>query len=135
MLQPRRIKHRKIRKGKKGKKVTSRGYEISFGSYGLKAMEPIWMTAAQIEAARRAITKKLKKGGKLWIRIFPDKPRTQKGAEVSMGGGTGSLSHFVAVVEAGRILFELDGVDKELARAAFKVATHKLPIKTQFIEK
>jgi len=135
MLQPRRIKHRKIRKGKKGRKVTSRGYEISFGSYGLKAMEPVWMTAAQIEAGRRAITKRLKKGGKLWIRIFPDKPRTQKGAEVSMGGGTGSLSHFVAVVEAGRILFELDGVDKELAKAAFRVASHKLPIKTQFVEK
>ncbi len=135
MLQPRRIKHRKIRKGKKGRKITSRGYEISFGSYGLKAMEPVWMTAAQIEAARKAITKKLKKGGKLWIRIFPDKPRTEKGAEVGMGGGTGSLSHFVAVVEAGRMLFELDGVDKELAKAAFRVATHKLPIKTQFIEK
>ncbi len=129
------MKHRKVRKGKRGRKTTPRGYKISFGEYGLKAMEPIWMTAAQIEAARKAITKKLKKGGKLWIRVFPDKPRTQKGAEVSMGGGTGSLSHFVAIVEAGRILFELDGVDQELARAAFRSATHKLPIKTQFIEK
>lgn len=135
MLQPRRIKHRKVRKGKRGRKTTPRGYKISFGSYGLKAMEPVWMTAAQIESARRAVSKKLKKGGKLWIRIFPDKPRTQKGAEVSMGGGTGSMSHFVAVVEAGRILFELDGVDRELAKAAFRVASHKLPIKTQFIEK
>jgi large subunit ribosomal protein L16 len=135
MLQPKRMKHRKVRKGKKGRKVASRGYEISFGSYGLKAMEPVWMTAAQIEAARRAITKQLKKGGKIWIRVFPDKPRTQKGAEVSMGGGTGSLSHFVAVVEAGRILFEVDGVEKELAKKAFKVASHKLPIKTQFVEK
>jgi large subunit ribosomal protein L16 len=135
MLQPRRIKHRKVRKGKKVRKVASRGYEINFGSYGLKAMEPIWMTAAQIESARRAITKQLKKGGKLWIRVFPDKPRTQKGAEVSMGGGTGSMSHFVAVVQAGRILFEIDGVDRALAKAAFRVASHKLPIKTQFIEK
>ena len=115
--------------------MTPRGYKINFGSFGLKAMEPVWMTAAQIESARRGISKKLKKGGKLWIRVFPDKPRTQKGAEVSMGGGTGSMSHFVAVVEAGRILFELDGVERDLAKAAFRVASHKLPIKTQFIEK
>ncbi len=135
MLQPRRMKHRKVRKGKRGRKATPRGYKLSFGSYGLKAVEPVWMTAAQIESARRAITKHLKKGGKLWIRVFPDKPRTQKGAEVSMGGGTGSLSHFVAVVEPGRILFELDGVERELAIGAFRVASHKLPIKTQFVEK
>jgi len=135
MLQPRRIKHRKVRKGKRGRKTTPRGYKINFGSYGLKAMESVWMTAAQIESARRAITKQLKKGGKLWIRVFPDKPRTQKGAEVGMGKGAGSMSHFVAVVEPGRILFELDGVDRELAKSAFRVASHKLPIKTQFIEK
>ncbi len=127
--------HRKVRKGKRGRRMTPRGYKINFGSYGLKAMESVWMTAAQIEAGRKAITKKLKKGGKLWIRVFPDKPRTQKGAEVKMGGGTGSMSHFVAVVEAGRILYELDGVDKELAQAALRSASHKLPIKTQFIEK
>lgn len=135
MLQPRRMKFRKIRKGKKKKKMASRGCEISFGTFGLKALESSWITAAQIEAARRAVSKKVKKGGKLWIRIFPDKPRTQKSAEVGMGGGTGSLSHFVAVVEAGRILFEMDGVSEALARDALRVASRKLPIKTQFVVK
>lgn len=134
MLQPKRIKHRKVRKGRV-KKIATRGYKISFGSYGLKALESSWITAAQIEAARRAITKFFKKGGKLWIRVFPSKPRTQKGAEVGMGGGTGSLSHFVAVVEGGKILFEVDGVDMKTAKEAFRLASHKLPIKTQFVVK
>lgn len=135
MLQPKRIKHRKVRKGKKIRPITSRGYEISFGSYGLKSMEEKWLKASQIEAARRAISKLLKKGGKLWIRVFPDKPRTKKAAETGMGGGTGSLDHFVAPVQAGRILFELDGVDLALAKEAFRLAAHKLPVKTQFISK
>ena len=135
MLQPKRIKHRKVRKGKKARPIASRGYEISFGAYGLKSMEEKWLKASQIEAARKAISKLLKKGGKLWIRVFPDKPRTQKAAETGMGGGTGSLSHFVAPVQAGRILFELDGVDLELAKEAFRLAAHKLPVKTQFISK
>jgi len=129
------MKHRKVRKGKKEKQVASRGYEVSFGSYGLKTMDSKWLTAAQIESARKAISKFLKKGGKMWIRVFPDKPRTQKGAEVGMGGGTGSLSHFVAPVQAGRILFEIDGVDLATAKEAFRLASHKLPVKTQFIIK
>src|SRR3989344_348353 len=132
MLQPKRIKHRKVHRGKM-KAVASRGYYLSFGSYGLKAMETGWLKASQLESARRAITHFIKRGGKLWIRIFPDKPRTQKGAEVGMGGGTGSLSHFVAPAEAGRILFEMDGVTEAVAREAFRLAAHKLPIKTRFI--
>lgn len=129
------MKHRKVRKGKKAKEIASRGYEVTFGTYGLKALEAKWLTAAQIESARKTISKFLKKGGKMWIRIFPDKPRTQKGAEVGMGGGTGSLSHFVAPVQAGTILFELDGVDLTIAKEAFRLASHKLPVKTQFIIK
>jgi len=134
MLQPKRIKHRKVHKGRI-RKVTSRGYFLSFGSYGLKAEESGWLKSAQLEAARRAITHFIQREGKIWIRVFPDKPRTQKGAEVGMGGGAGSLSHFVAPVEAGRIIFEMDGVKEEVAREAFRLAAHKLPIKTRFIKK
>jgi large subunit ribosomal protein L16 len=134
MLQPKRIKHRKVHKGSL-KKVTTRGHYLSFGSYGLKAMESTWLKATQLESARRAVTHFIQRGGKLWIRVFPDKPRTQKGAEVGMGGGAGSLSHFVAPTEAGRIIFEMDGVSEETARAAFRLAAHKLPIKTRFIKK
>ncbi len=134
MLQPKRIKHRKVHHGSV-QPVASRGYYLSFGSFGLKAMETDWLKANQIESARRAIAPFVKRGGKVWIRIFPDKPRTQKGAEVGMGGGIGSLSHFVAPVQAGRVLFEIDGISEDQARAAFRVAGHKLPIKTRFIKK
>ncbi len=134
MLQPKRIKHRKVHRGNM-KTTTTRGHYLSFGSFGLKAMEPSWLKANQIESARRTIANFTKRGGKIWIRIFPDKPRTQKGAEVGMGGGAGSLSHFVAPVEAGRILFELDGLSETQAREAFRRAGHKLPIPTRFIKK
>ena len=134
MLQPKRIKHRKVHKGTL-KKTATRGHYLSFGSYGLKAMESSWLKANQLEAARRAITHFIQRGGKIWIRVFPDKPRTQKGAEVGMGGGAGSLSHFVAPVEAGRILFEMDGVTEKTAMEALRLAAHKLPIKTRVVKK
>ncbi|MBI4160293.1 MAG: 50S ribosomal protein L16 [Candidatus Yanofskybacteria bacterium] len=134
MLQPKRIQHRKVHKGTL-KRKTTRGADLSFGAYGLKAMESSWIKSNQLEAARRAIAKFIQRGGKLWIRVFPDKPRTQKGAEVGMGGGAGSLSHFVAPTEAGRIIFELDGVTEEAARAAMRLASHKLPIKTRFVKR
>jgi large subunit ribosomal protein L16 len=108
---------------------------LSFGSYGLKATESGWLKSSQLEAARRAISHFIKRGGKVWIRVFPDKPRTQKGAEVGMGGGAGSLSHFEATAEAGRIIFEMDGVPEATAREAFRLAGHKLPVKTRFIKK
>ena len=134
MLQPRKIKHKKVHKGNLRKKAR-RGVSVTFGSYGLKAMESSWITGRQIESARRAMTRFIQRGGKIWIRIFPDKPRTAKSAEVGMGGGTGSLSHFVASVEAGRMLFEMDGVTKEIAQEAFRLASNKLPIKTKFVER
>ncbi len=134
MLQPKRIKHRKVHKGKM-KKVAHRGHFLSFGSYGLKAMEPSWLSSNQIEAARRAISRSVQRGGKVWIRVFPSQPRTKKGAEVGMGGGAGSLSHFVVPAEAGRIIFEMDGVSEAAAREAFRLAAHKLPMKTKFIQR
>lgn len=134
MLQPKRIKHRKVHKGNL-KSVATRGHYLSFGNYGLKAMESSWLKASQLEAARRAITHFIKRGGKVWIRVFPDKPRTQKGAEVGMGGGAGSISHFVVPAEAGRIIFEMDGVPESTAREAFRLAGHKLPVKTKFVKK
>jgi large subunit ribosomal protein L16 len=134
MLQPKRIKHRKVHRGSM-KRVATRGYYLSFGSYGLKSLETAWLKGNQLESSRRAIARYIQRGGKLWIRVFPDKPRTQKGAEVGMGGGAGSLSHFVAPVEAGRILFEMDGVTEAIAREAFRLAAHKLPVKTRFIKK
>lgn len=134
MLQPKKIKHRKVHKGVIRKK-TSRGFRVNFGSYGLKAMDSSWLTSRQIEAARRAMTRFIQRGGKIWIRVFPDKPRTAKSAEVGMGGGAGSLSHFIAPVEAGRIIFEMDGVAKDIAQEAFRLASHKLPIKTKFVSR
>jgi large subunit ribosomal protein L16 len=134
MLQPKRIKHRKVHKGRIHR-VASRGHYLSFGSYGLKAEESSWLKSSQLEAARRAIAHFIQRGGKIWIRVFPDKPRTQKGAEVGMGGGSGSLSHFVAPVEAGRIIFEMDGITEKAAMEALRLAAHKLPIKTRFIKK
>ena len=134
MLQPKRIKHRKVHKGTL-KKVATRGHYLSFGSFGLKSMESSWLKANQIEAARRAITHFIQRGGKIWIRVFPDKPRTAKSSEVGMGGGRGALSHFVVPVEAGRVVFEIDGLSEDQAREALRLAAHKLPIKTRFIKR
>jgi large subunit ribosomal protein L16 len=132
MLQPSRVKHTKVHKGSL-KKVASRGTYLSYGAYGLKAEASTWLTAAQLESARRAMARLLDRGGKIWTRVFPDKPRTAKSAEVGMGGGRGSLSHFVAPVEAGRILFEIDGVTEAVARQALRLASHKLPLKTRVV--
>jgi large subunit ribosomal protein L16 len=134
MLQPARVKHTKTHKGRL-KTVATRGTELSFGAYGLKAEESDWLKAAQLESARRAMARLFARGGKIWTRVFPHKPRTAKSAEVGMGGGRGGLSHFVAVVEAGRVLFEVDGVPEETARKALTLAAHKLPIKTRFIKR
>jgi large subunit ribosomal protein L16 len=132
MLMPKRVKYRKQMRGRmKGK--ASRGVEVSFGEYGLQALEPCWITSRQIEAARRAMVRHVKRRGKLWIRIFPDKPVTSKPAETRMGKGKGAVDHWVAVVKPGRILFEIAGVDEDLAREAMHLAAYKLPIKTQFI--
>lgn len=115
--------------------VASRRNRVSFGSFGLKSLEGLWVTSAQIEAARRTITHFLQKGGKVWIRIFPDKPITFKGAEVGMGSGKGAVDHYVAVVKPGMVLFEIDGVEEEKAKRAFKLAGYKLPVKTKFVRK
>jgi large subunit ribosomal protein L16 len=132
MLQPKRSKHRKAQKGRI-REVAKRGTSISFGTFGLKAMEPIWLTNRQIEAARQAMTRAMKREGNVWIRIFPDKPITRKPQEVRMGKGKGNPEFWAAVVEPGRILFEADGVTLEVAKAAFELAAAKLPIKTKFI--
>ncbi len=136
ILMPKKVKHRKWHKGRRRQEgVETRGYNLAFGSFALKALENKWVTARQLEAARRAIIRHLRKGGKLWIRIFPQKPVTQKGTEVPMGGGKGSVDHYVVPVKPGRILFELEGVSEEVARKAFETAGQKLPIKTKFIKK
>jgi len=132
MLQPKKTKHRKQFKGRM-KGNAQRGTEISFGSFGLKAMDSVFITSRQIEAARIAATRYMKREGQLWIRIFPDKPITKKPAEVRMGKGKGALDHWVAVVRPGRILFELDGVDQEIAQEALRLAAQKLPVKCKFI--
>ncbi|CAN5377688.1 50S ribosomal protein L16 [soil metagenome] len=132
MLLPKRPKHRKMMKGRRRGKAW-RGSTISFGSYGIKALECGWVTNRQIEAARITISRSVKRGGKLWIRIFPDKPLTVKPAETRMGKGKGNPEHWVAVVKPGRVMFELEGVTEELAREAMSRAMHKLPIKTKFI--
>ena len=132
MLQPKRTKHRKAQKGRI-RAVAKRGTTLSFGSFGLKAMEPIWMTNRQIESARQAMTRAMKREGNVWIRIFPDKPITRKPAEVRMGKGKGNPEFWAAVVEPGRILFEADGVSLAVAREAFELAAAKLPIRTQFV--
>lgn len=131
---PKKVKHRKWRKGR-SKGIETRGTELAFGTFGLKSLETKWVTARQIEAARRAIIRYLKKGGKLWVRIFPDKPVTRKGTEVPMGGGKGSVDHYVFPIKPGRIIFELEGLKEEQARESFKKATAKLPIKTKFIKR
>jgi large subunit ribosomal protein L16 len=132
MLQPKRTKHRKAQKGRI-RNVAKRGTSIAFGSYGLKALEPIWLNNRQIEAARQAMTRAMKREGNVWIRIFPDKPITRKPAEVRMGKGKGNPEFWAAVVEPGRILFECDGVTEQVAQEAMHLASQKLPIKTQFI--
>jgi large subunit ribosomal protein L16 len=132
MLMPKRIKYRKQQRGRRRGKAY-RGSEINFGEFGIKALEPAWLTNKQIEAARVALTRHIKRGGKVWIRIFPDKPVTVKPAETRMGKGKGAPDHWVAVVKPGRILFELEGVTIQLAREALGLASAKLPIKTRFV--
>ena len=134
MLSPKRVKFRKMFKGRT-KGLATRGAEISFGTYGLKAMEPGWITNRQIEAARVALTRHIKRGGKVWIRIFPDKPVTKKPAETRMGKGKGNPELWVAVVKPGRVMFELEGVTEEIAKEAMKLAAAKLPVRTQFVSR
>src|SRR5688572_15930386 len=132
MLQPKKVKYRKRMKGRLTG-MSKGGNDVSFGTYGLKAVEPGWITDRQIEAARIAITRKIKRGGKIWIRIFPDKPITKKPAETRMGKGKGPPEYWVAVVRPGRILYEMEGIPEELAREAMLLAAHKLPLKTKFV--
>ncbi len=134
MLMPKKVKYRKQQRGRiKGR--ATRGTTVAFGEYGLQALESAWITNRQIEAARIAITRHVKRGGKIWIRMFPDKPYTKKPAETRMGKGKGSPEGWVAVVKPGKVLFEIEGVSKELAQRAFELASAKLPIKTQFVER
>ena len=134
MLMPKRTKYRRVHRGRlKGKAM--RGNTITYGDYGLVAMEPAWITSNQIEAARIAMTRYVKRGGKVWIKIFPDKPITEKPAETRMGSGKGSPEYWVAVVKPGRVMFEMDGVAEDVAREAMRLAGHKLPIKTKFMVK
>jgi large subunit ribosomal protein L16 len=132
MLMPKRAKYRKQFRGRM-KGVARRGATVQFGDYGLQALEPAWVTSRQIEAARRAIVRHIRRRGKEWIRIFPDKPVTKKPAETRMGKGKGSVDHYVAVVKPGRVMFELAGVSEDLAREAMRRASHKLPIKSRFL--
>jgi large subunit ribosomal protein L16 len=134
MLMPKKVKHRKQMKGRMTG-TAQRGAEISFGEYGLKTLEPGWITDRQIEAARIAMTRHVKRGGKIWIRMFPDKPITKKPAETRMGKGKGAPDHWVAVVKPGRILYEIEGVSEEMAREAFRLAAQKLPLKCKFISR
>jgi len=132
MLQPKRTKHRKAHRGRRAG-MAKGGTRVEFGEYGLKALDRGWITNRQIEAARIAMTRKIKRGGKVWINIFPDKPVTQKPAETRMGSGKGNPEHWVAVVKPGRVMFELSGVPEGVARDAMRLAMHKLPIKTRFV--
>ena len=132
MLMPKRTKYRKQHRGRMRGRVKGGG-NVSFGEYGLQALEPGWITSAQIESARVALTRHVKRGGKVWIRVFPDKPVTSTPAETRMGKGKGAVDHWVAVVKPGRVMFELEGVPVELAKSAMRLAGHKLPIKTRFI--
>lgn len=134
MLMPKKVKFRKMMKGRMEGKAY-RGSDVSFGEYGLRAVEPGWITSRQIEAARIAITRHVKRGGKVWIRIFPDKPITKKPAETRMGKGKGSPEYWVAVIKPGRILYEMSGVSEEVAKEALKLAAHKLPVATKFVKR
>ncbi len=134
MLMPKRVKYRKQQRGRVRGKAHS-GSTITFGQYGLKALEAYWITSRQIEAARIAITRHIKRGGKVWIRIFPDKPVTKKPAETRMGKGKGAPEFWVAVVKPGRVMFEIEGVTEDIAKEAMRLASHKLPIKTRFVSR
>lgn len=135
MLMPRKVKHRKVQRGGKVKGLATKGNEVSFGSFGLKSMESGLVSARQIESARRAMTRYIKRGGKIWIRIFPDKPMTKKGDETPMGKGKGSVDHFVAKIKSGRMLFEMDGINVDVAKEAMRLASHKLNVKTKFVRR
>ena len=134
MLLPKRVKYRRVHRGRLTGKAL-RGNTVTYGDFGLQALEPAWITSRQIEAARIAMTRYIKRGGQVWIKIFPDKPITEKPAETRMGSGKGSPEYWVAVVKPGRVMFEIGGVSEELAREAFRLASHKLPIKTKFVLK
>lgn len=134
MLMPKRVKHRKQHRGRM-KGNAKGGTTVTFGEYGLQSLEPAWITNRQIEAARIAMTRYIRRGGKVWIKIFPDKPVTQKPLEVRMGSGKGSPEHWVAVVKPGKIMFELAGVPEEVAREAMRLASHKLPVKCKFVKR
>ena len=134
MLMPKRVKWRKVQRGNMRGNAKG-GTKVSFGDFGLQAMEPAWITTRQIEAARIAMTRKIRRGGKVWVTIFPDKPITQKPAETRMGSGKGNPEFWVAVVRPGRVMFELSGVPEDLAREAMRVAGHKLPIRTKFVKR
>jgi large subunit ribosomal protein L16 len=136
MLIPKKVKHRKWQKGRsRNRQIETRGLTLSYGQYGLKSLGSVWMTSRQIEAARKTITNFLKRNGRLWIRVFPDKPITIRPPETTMGGGKGSVDHYVFPVRPGRILFEIDGVDEATAREALRLASFKLPVKTRIIVK
>lgn len=134
MLLPKRVKYRKVHRGRR-RGLASRGNQVSFGDYGLQALAPAWLSSRQIEAARRAIVRYLRRGGKLWIRIFPDHPVTKRPAETRMGGGKGAVEYWAAVVRPGLMLFEIAGVSEADARSALRLASHKLPIATQFVRR
>ncbi|MGN1137765.1 MAG: 50S ribosomal protein L16 [Oscillospiraceae bacterium] len=134
MLLPKRVKYRRVQRGRLTGKAT-RGNVVAYGDFGLQALEPAWITSNQIEAARIAMTRYIKRGGQVWIKIFPDKPITEKPAETRMGSGKGSPEYWVAVVKPGRVLFEIGGVSEELAREAMRLAAHKLPIKCKFVKR
>lgn len=136
MLVPKKVKHRKWHKGRSKKRlVETRGTTVAYGTYGLQATQPYWLNSRQIEAGRRTITNFVKRGGKIWIRVFPDKPVTKKPPEVTLGGGKGSVDRYVFPVRPGRIIFEMDGIPEETAREALRLAGHKLPFKTRFVKK
>jgi len=134
MLMPKRTKYRKTQKGR-NKGMAQRGSRVAFGEYGLQAQESGWITSRQIESARIAMTRAIKRGGKVWITIFPDKPITEKPAETRMGSGKGNPEYWVAVIKPGRVMFEMAGVDEELAKEAMRLAAHKLPLKTKFVRR
>ncbi len=134
MLMPKRVKRRRVHRGRM-KGEANKGNQVAYGEYGLVSLEPSWVTSNQIEAARIAMTRYVKRGGKVWIKVFPDKPVTEKPAETRMGSGKGSVEYWVAVVKPGRVMFEMAGVPEEVAREAFRLASHKLPVKCKFVKK
>ena len=135
MLQPKRVKYRRPQDGRGNKGNAHRGTQLAFGSFGIKTLEPKWIDSRQIEAARRAMTRHIKRGGRIWIRVFPDKPITEKPIQVRMGGGKGSVEYYVAEIKPGKVLYEMDGVSESLAREAFALAAAKLPIRTTFVSR